>query len=135
MSRVKSSISPSFPSSLPFPPPHTSLRPPLCRSHVLPTTYHVLYSAGIAAGYYPKHPELNGVAPGAQIVSIKVGDSRLQKGTMESGTSMCRALQLLARRNDVHVLNLSYGELSMQLGGRMNDVACEAAAKYACYLS
>lgn len=49
----------------------------------------------------------NGIAPGAQLISIKIGDSRL--GSMETGSSIARGM-MTAIRLGCDVINLSYGE-------------------------
>jgi len=68
---------------------------------------HGTHVAGIAAAYHPDAPEKNGTAPGAQVVSIKIGDSRVD--TLETTPGVVRALRACIQ-NNVSVANLSYGE-------------------------
>lgn len=67
--------------------------------------------ASITSAYFPDDPEKNGVAPGAQIVSLTIGDGRL--GSMETGTAMVRAIikvMELKEKLGIDVINMSYGE-------------------------
>lgn len=68
---------------------------------------HGSHVAGIVGCFHEASPELNGVAPGAQIVSLKIGDSRL--GSMETGASLVRAL-IEAKRRGCDLINMSFGE-------------------------
>jgi len=71
---------------------------------------------------------LNGIAPGAQIVSIKIGDSRL--GSMETGTSMVRGL-IAAKRANVDLINMSYGEPITRADiGRFIELSGEIVKKH-----
>lgn len=69
-------------------------------------TPHGTHVAAIAAA---AEGERSGVAPGAQLISIKIGDSRM--GSMESGSSIARGI-MAAVRLGCDVINLSYGEAS-----------------------
>ena len=68
---------------------------------------HGTHVAGIIAAHHPDQPELNGVAPGAQILSMTIGDGRL--GSMETSQSFMRAMNRSIELG-VDVINISYGE-------------------------
>jgi tripeptidyl-peptidase-2 len=68
---------------------------------------HGTHVAGIIGAYYENQEELNGVAPGCQIVSIKIGDHRL--GSMETSLGLVRAFTSVLE-NKCDIINMSYGE-------------------------
>uniref|UniRef100_A0A5S6QUS5 Tripeptidyl-peptidase 2 n=1 Tax=Trichuris muris TaxID=70415 RepID=A0A5S6QUS5_TRIMR len=85
---------------------------------------HGTHVACIAAGCFPDAPHRNGIAPGAQIVSLQIGDSRLKN--LETGTALLRALAYCIEKR-VHVINYSYAEpVSFQNSGKIIDAINDA---------
>jgi tripeptidyl-peptidase-2 len=81
---------------------------------------HGTHVASIAAGHFPDEPARNGVAPGAQILSIKIGDQRVGGGSY--GPSERRAIATAARYG-VDIMNASWGGSSTyQNGGDSNSM-------------
>jgi tripeptidyl-peptidase-2 len=76
-------------------------------SIIIPSSAHGTHVAGIIGAHYPESPGRNGIAPGAQIVSIKIGDTRLDG--METGIALQRALRMV-KELDCDLINMSYGE-------------------------
>lgn len=76
-------------------------------SLVFESNNHGTHVAGIIGANFPDNPERNGVAPGVQIVSLKIGDDRLEG--LETSESIIRALNMVVEM-DIHLVNMSYGE-------------------------
>ena len=88
---------------------------------------HGTHVASIAAGHSPKDPGRDGIAPGARILSIKIGDIRA--GGSSYNTSELRALALSAQHK-VDIVNASWGGRShyqdgKNLNGRIYDALTE----------
>lgn len=74
---------------------------------VCPSGSHGTHVAGIVAAYHAGEEDKNGIAPGAQIISVKIGDSRLN--TLETQAGFIRGLRA-AVRGGASIANFSYGE-------------------------
>ena len=84
--------------------------------------------AGIAAAHFPDDPAASGVAPGAQIISCKIGDTRL--GSMETGSALTRAAAAVLQHG-AQLVNMSFGEPTAAPGrGRVIDVVTELVEKH-----
>ncbi len=89
---------------------------------------HGTHVAGIVAANYPKQPRRNGLAPGARIVSVKIGDTRL--GSMETGSGLVRGLHAVLR-NGCDLVNMSYGEPShLPNRGRLSSLFSELVNRH-----
>ena len=82
---------------------------------------HGTHVSGIVGANFQNDPGMNGIAPGCQIISLKIGDTRL--GSMETGTALTRAF-IAAKAAKVDLINMSYGEpTSTPNAGRIVELA------------
>lgn len=67
---------------------------------------HGTHVASIVAAHHPEDPVRNGIAPGAQIVGVTIGDARL--GSQSLGTGEERGA-IAALQHGCQLINMSYG--------------------------
>lgn len=80
---------------------------------------HGSHVAGIASAHFPDQPQRNGIAPGARILSVKIGD--LRSGGSSSGLGEMRAVAACAQYG-VDIMNASWGGASPLQDG--SDFVC-----------
>lgn len=74
---------------------------------VFDTGFHGTHVAGIIGAFDENDKTKNGINPYVQIVSLKIGDSRVNG--METNKALINALDYLIK-NNIKIANLSYGE-------------------------
>ncbi|KAK6617784.1 hypothetical protein RUM43_014012 [Polyplax serrata] len=93
---------------------------------------HGTHVASIASAYFPDEPEKNGIAPGAQIISLSIADNRIT--SMETGTALVRAMikvMQLSKEMPLHVINMSYGEhANFSCSGRIGALMTEVVSNH-----
>jgi tripeptidyl-peptidase-2 len=80
---------------------------------------HGSHVASIAAAHFPKESHRDGVAPGAKILSIKIGDTRL--GGSSSGLGEMRGVAACAQYG-ADLMNASWGGASQYQDGKNDTV-------------
>lgn len=89
---------------------------------------HGTHVAGIVAANFPDAPEYNGLAPGAQLVAVKIGDTRL--GATSVGTGEVRGC-VAVLQNKCDVINMSFGgPPAAPNAGRLARIYSEIVDKY-----
>ncbi len=89
---------------------------------------HGTHVAGIVAAYFPDEPELSGLAPGAQLVSVKIGDTRI--GASSVGTGEVRGA-IAALQAGCDLVNMSFGGPTADPDqGRTVEILSELVNRY-----
>eukprot|EP01083_Nonionella_stella_P007634 21983_1 len=98
-------------------------------SVVFPNGPHGTHVAGIVGAHYPPDPSIDGLAPAAHLVSIKIGDAR-DSNAQETLTGLLRAVRSAVDcRCDV--VNMSYVETSpFDAEGLFHDFIGEMVDKH-----
>lgn len=68
---------------------------------------HGTHVASIAAAHFPGEAARDGLAPGAQVIGVRIGDNRVRG--METGISLLRAAFYIAA-SEADLVNFSFGE-------------------------
>ncbi|KAJ1920455.1 hypothetical protein H4219_001292 [Mycoemilia scoparia] len=68
---------------------------------------HSTHVAGIIGAHDPNDSAMNGVAPGAQLISLKIGDNRVS--SLETGPALTRASNAIIKHK-ADLANMSFGE-------------------------
>ncbi|KAJ2590731.1 hypothetical protein H4R99_006998 [Coemansia sp. RSA 1722] len=87
-------------------------------SIVTPSDAHSTHVSGIAAAFHPEEPASIGIAPGAQLLSLSIGDQRVD--AMETGIAHMRAVNAVIEYN-VDLANMSFGEPSSVSNAGVED--------------
>ncbi|KAJ2910262.1 hypothetical protein GGI21_001053, partial [Coemansia aciculifera] len=92
---------------------------------------HSTHVAGIVAANHPDEPQNNGVAPGAQLLSLLIGDHRV--GSLETGVGLTRAANAIVEHG-ADLANMSFGEptATANVGQWVQLVRNEVVARHRC---